>query len=127
METGPLVFPRTLDAFTDGCGGLFRSGARDVAIFDRWHFDMEIDAIEERTGNALAITMDLGRAATALAFQVAEVSAGTGVHRGDEHEFGRERHAAGRPRDSDFSVFERMTVSALTKALQLRQAIRDFA
>ena len=56
----------------------FRARARDVAIFDRGDFDVQVDAIEERAGDALAIALHLHRAATAFAFQVAEVAAGQG-------------------------------------------------
>ena len=35
----------------------------------------------------LAITLDLYRTASALAFEIAEIAAGAGVHRRDQHEF----------------------------------------
>ena len=75
---------------------------------------MQIDAIEQRSGDSLAITLNLKRAATAFALQIAKVPAGTRVHRSHEHELGGERHAASRARDRDFAVFQRMTVSPLT-------------
>src|ERR1700748_3466537 len=86
MEAVPLFFAGALNAFTNGAGSFFGLGAGNVAVFDGGHFDVEIDAIEERTGNSLAITMDLGRPAAAFAFQIAKVSARTRIHRGDEHE-----------------------------------------
>src|SRR4051812_39105295 len=88
METRSLFFAGVLDAVANGGGRFFGARAGDVAVFDGGHFDVEIDAIEERAGDALAITMDLGWTATTLAFQIAEVTAWTRVHRGNEHELG---------------------------------------
>jgi hypothetical protein len=75
MKTGLLFFPGALDAFSDRGGIFFGSGARDVAVFDGGNFDVEIDAVEERAGDALAVTLHLDGAAAAFAFQIAEVSA----------------------------------------------------
>jgi hypothetical protein len=75
MEAGALFLSGALDAFANGGGRLLGSGARDIAVFDGRDFDVEIDAVQERAGNALAITVDLGRAATAFAFQIAEIAA----------------------------------------------------
>ena len=96
-----LPFARRADALANRGGIFLRAFAGDVAIFHRRHFDVQIDAIEQRTGNALAITLHLHRAATAFAFQIAEISAGTGIHRRDEHELGRKSDTAGGARDRD--------------------------
>src|SRR3954468_8203039 len=80
MEAGALGFAGALDAVANGGGRFFGAGTRDVAVFDGGDFDVEIDAIEERAGDALPVTVDLGRAATAFAFQIAEVAARAGVH-----------------------------------------------
>lgn len=93
VEAGALFLAGVLDAVADGGGGFVGAGARDVAVFDGGDFDVEIDAIEKRAGDALAITLDLDGATAAFAFQIAEVSAGARVHRGDEHELGWERDA----------------------------------
>ena len=95
MKADVLYFAGALDAFADRGGGFFRPSARDIAVFDGGDFDVEIDAIEERAGDALPVTVHLGRAAAAFAFQIAEISAGTRVHRSDEHELGRECDAPG--------------------------------
>src|SRR5215217_5321679 len=62
------------------CGrSLLRTRAGDVSVFHRRHFNVEIDAIEQRAGNALPVTLHLQRPATTFALQVAEVAAGTGI------------------------------------------------
>src|SRR4051812_35798455 len=108
VKTALLFLARGLDPLTNRNGIFFGARARDVAVFDGGDFDMEIDPIEERAGDALAIPLDLSRAAAAFAFQIAEVSAGTWVHRCDEHELGWKSDAAGSTRHRNFPVFERL-------------------
>ena len=122
-KTHLLPFARAVDAFTDRGGTFFRSIARDVAVFDRWHFDVQVDAIEQWTGNALPITLHLHRAATAFAFQIAEVATRAGVHRRHEHELGRKSDRAGRARDGDATIFERLAQHFERRAFELRQFI----
>jgi len=107
-EARLLPLTGTPNAIADWGGGFFGARAGDVAIFDGWNFDVEIDAVEQRSGNSLAITLDLDRTAAAFAFQIAEVSARAWIHRGHEHELGRKCDAAGGARDRDFAVFERL-------------------
>ena len=82
VKTDVLFFAGALDAVANWGGGFFGSGARDVAVFDGGDFDVKIDAIEERAGNALAITLHLDGTTAAFAFQIAEVSARTGIRPG---------------------------------------------
>src|ERR1041384_3246324 len=63
--------------------------ARDIAILDRRHFDVKIDSVEEGTGNSLTVPLNLNRTASAFAFEIAEISARTGIHCRDEHELAR--------------------------------------
>jgi hypothetical protein len=63
VEARPLFFADVLDASADGGRWFFAPRAGDVAVFDGGDFDVEIDAIEKRAGNALAVTVNLGRAA----------------------------------------------------------------
>lgn len=56
---------------------------------------MEINAIEERTADTLAVTLDGRWAASAGTFGVPVESAGTGVHGGDQHEARWEGDTAG--------------------------------
>src|ERR1700730_11966226 len=85
---------RVTNALSNRHRAFFGAFARDIAIFHRRDLDMQIDAIEQRTGNALTITLHLERAATAFPFQIAKISAWTRVHRRDQHELGGKSHAA---------------------------------
>src|SRR5438067_5931105 len=55
---------------------------------------VEIDPIEQRSGNALPISLHLTRPTAALAFQIAEVTTRARVHRRHQHEFARESNGA---------------------------------
>src|SRR5436309_15898722 len=85
-ETLVLLLPRPRDALTDGERVFFRALTRDITVFDRRHFDMQINPVQQRAGYPLTITLHLDRAATAFAFQVAEVSTRAGIHRRHQHE-----------------------------------------
>src|ERR1700694_2237469 len=107
-KTRLLPLARAANPIADRRRTFFRARAGNVAVFHRGNFDVQIDAIEQGSGNSLPITRDLERPASALALQVAEVSARARIHRRHEHELGRKSHAASRARDSDFAVFERL-------------------
>ena len=44
-KAGLLLFPGALNPLANRSGALFRSGARDIAVFDGGDFDVQIDAI----------------------------------------------------------------------------------
>ena len=81
-----LTLSRANNALTDRGGRLFNALAGDVSILDGWHFNVQIDTVQQRPGDALSITLHLGGTATALAFEIAKVAAWTRIHRGDKHE-----------------------------------------
>ena len=79
-EALALDVARFFHALADGGGGLAGSSfAGDVPIRHGGDFDVDVDAVEERAGDAVAVTLDIGGAATALAFRVAEVTAFAGI------------------------------------------------
>ena len=59
-----LPLARTSDAVTNRRGIFLRPGARNIAVFHGRNFDVQIDAIEQRSGNSLPITLDLKRPKT---------------------------------------------------------------
>ena len=60
-----LPFPCRLNARTDGAGRLLRRAGRDLAYRQRGHLQLQVDAVEQRPGDAGAIARDLLRAAAA--------------------------------------------------------------
>ena len=83
-------------------------GPLEFAVVDLRDLDVDVDAVEQGAGDALAVGFDLAWRAAAFAFRIAEVAAGAGVHGGDEHEAGGEGEAAGGAGDGDLAVFERL-------------------
>ena len=68
-----------------------------VAELLEWHtrhFDVDVDAIEQRSGEPLLVTADQCRPTGAFVLRIARIPARTGIHRSDKHEAGREREAA---------------------------------
>jgi len=57
-----------------------------VAVFDCRNFDMDVDPVHERPGDAGAITMNVTGGAGAGVGRVAEIAAGTGVEGRDKHD-----------------------------------------
>jgi hypothetical protein len=58
-ETFLLAFPGSHDALANGSGRFLSAFARDVAVFHGRHFDVQIDAIEQRAGDALTVPLHL--------------------------------------------------------------------
>ncbi len=105
-ETGALVVAGGDDLFAQvGAGGAGLVGA-EVAVGDGGDFDVNVDAIEERAGDAAHVGLDLARGAAALVARVAVVAAGTGVEGGDEGDGGGEGERALDAGDGDDAVFE---------------------
>jgi len=64
------------DAGADAFGRFAGVAAVEVAEFKGRHFDVDVDAVEERAAEPLAIRAELVRGAAALAFRVGEITAG---------------------------------------------------
>src|SRR5262245_40837890 len=86
---------------------------------------MQIDAIQQRAGNALSITLHLNRTATAFAFQVAKVATRARIHRGNEHELRGQSDAARSARPRNFSVFELLPHYFQRGSFEFRQLIEE--
>src|SRR5688572_21143404 len=94
-----LKQPRPLHAATDRIGGLPRDRRDQFRFARRRHFELDVDAVGERTRDAAAVARDaLGRAAAARA-AVAAMAARAGIHRSDELETRRKLRLARGTRD----------------------------
>jgi hypothetical protein len=78
-KAGLLPLARTSHPIADRGRTFFRARARDIAVFHRGNFDVQIDTIEQRSGNSLPSALDLERPTSAFAFQITEVSAGARI------------------------------------------------
>src|SRR6185369_7670581 len=94
------------------------------AVFHGGDFNVQIDAIEQRAGDALTITLHLHGPAPAFALEIAEVTARTGIHCGHQHELGWKRDTPRRARHSDLPILERLTHHFQCRSFELRQFIQ---
>jgi hypothetical protein len=74
-----------LDTLGDRKAGLSRR-ALQFNQLDTRHLHMEVDSVEQRSRNAVAIALDLERGAAAFVPWVAEVTTGTRIHRRQQGE-----------------------------------------
>src|SRR6266404_7119330 len=118
-----LKLPRADNATPDRTGTFLSAFAGDITIFDCGHFNVQIDAVEQRAGDSLAIALHLKRPATAFALQVAEIAAWTGIHRRNEHQLRGKSDATCRALHGDLPVFERLAQYFQRRSLKLGQLI----
>src|SRR5436190_20143499 len=118
-----LPIARSGYPLTNCTGRFLRPLARHITVLNRWHFDVEVDPIEQRSGNTLPITLYLTRTAATFAFQIAEVTARARIHRRDQHEFARESDAAGCSRNGDPSILQRLAHHFQRGTMKFRQLI----
>ena len=86
---------------------------------------MDVDAVEKRTGDAVAIALDLDAGTAAFALRVAVESAWAGIHSRNQNKFGRECHGAGGTGNSHLSVFDRLAHDLECGALEFRQLVKE--
>ena len=65
---------------------------------------MDVDAGQERAGDAAKVVSCLKRSAAALLLGMAIKSAGAGIHGAGKNKLGREAQAHGRPCNGNFSI-----------------------
>ena len=89
------------------------------------HFDVNVDAVEQRAADLAHVPFDLRRRAVAGAARVAAIAAGARIQRGDEHEVGRKRRAVERAGDRHRAVFERLAQHFERLAVELGQLVEE--
>jgi hypothetical protein len=74
-----LDVTRTIDPLANELRRFAGIAAGEILIADRRHFDLNVDAVEERAGDARAIALDLQRRADAFLLRIGEKAAGTSL------------------------------------------------
>ena len=118
-EAEGLAVAREDDPFADVGRRLLRAVVAQYVRWQPWHFDSDVDAVEQRPGDARRIPLALRRCAPARAPRVAEVAARAGVHRTDQRDARREFHRRRRARDAHPALFERLPEDLQRPALEL--------
>src|SRR5205814_9215254 len=86
--------------------------------------DMQIDAVEERPGDARLVFLGAARRTTAGTAGLGEIAAAARVHRRDELHARREGDMAVGARDADATGFERLAQRLEGGTVELRQFIK---
>ena len=110
--------PHSRGAFAPRIRGQFPEGHRG-------HLHLEVDAVQQRPGDAGAILLNLLGGAGAGPPSVAVIAAEAGIHRGHQHEAGREGDGAGGPGDGDHAVFQGLAQHLQGGALEFRQFVQE--
>lgn len=88
-ETRELALTGGLNAGADVGGGFGGLLGAEFVDRERGGFDVQVYAVEERSADACAVTLDLRGGTAALVLGIAEIAAGARIHGGDEHEAAR--------------------------------------
>ena len=102
-----LVVPGARDAVADGARGLGVGERGELVVVDARDFGKQVDAVQERAGDAALVAQHGALGAGAGGDGVAVVAAGAGVHGGNEHEVGGVGDGAVDAGDGDDAVLER--------------------
>src|SRR5437763_13111483 len=86
---------------------------------------MQIDAVEERPGNARLVFLGAARRTTAGTAGLGEIAAAARVHRRDELHARREGDMAVGARDADATGFERLAQRLEGGTVELRNYVAD--
>src|SRR5439155_24098811 len=106
-ETFLLALTGANDPLPYRRGRLPRLAAEDLGLLQPVDLDLEVDAVDHRTGQPIRVRGEPAGQAFALTDGVARVPARTGVRRGDELEPAGVRHAPPAANDRDRSLLER--------------------
>jgi len=112
------------DAGANRGGGLAGFAAAQLCERDGTDVDVEVDAIEERAGEALPVTLDCAGAAGAFAGARVEPAARARVGRGDEQERGGELEGAVDAIDRDGALLE-LAQSLDRRARELGELVEE--
>src|SRR2546423_14865120 len=85
-EPVPLHRASPVHALTHGFARLTPALIGERAVLDGRDLEVDVDAVEQRTGHAREVALHAERAADTVMLRISEIAAGTGVHRGGEHE-----------------------------------------
>lgn len=84
---------------------------------------VQVDAVEQRAGELVAIALDLVRRAAAAPVGITEVATGAGIHRRHQLETRRKTHLVAGPGDDDMPRLQWLTQDLEHLAVEFRQLV----
>jgi hypothetical protein len=125
LKSLQLNDPRIIDPLADELRRFAGVAAGEILIAYRRHFDLNVDAVEERAGDPGAITLNLQRRADAFFLRIGKKAARARIHCGDEHDAGGVVDRAERTGDGDVAVFQRLPHDLEDVAPEFRQLVEE--
>jgi hypothetical protein len=108
-----------------GALALGRAPVRKLLEAHGGYIDVDVDAVEQRPRDASDVALNLRGRAAAFAHGVVPEAAGARVHRGGEHEGGREGQRHRGAADGDTPVFQRLAQNFQHRAVELGQLVEE--
>ena len=78
-----LAVARGFHPGADGGGGFAQRGIGEFVVFHAGHLDVQVNAVQERTGDALAVALDHAHGTGASPLSVTKIATLTGIHSSD--------------------------------------------
>ena len=114
----------SFDPCADLCGAFLMAFSGEGGKLERRYLDMEVNAVQKRTGDAGDVFLYCMRRAGAGDFGVSPIAAGTGIHRCHEHHRTGIGHAGGGAGDCDLVVLNRLAQNLQRLPLEFGQFIQ---
>ena len=119
-KTLALPFPRPLDPFPNLDRGLAQPVPGEFVVLHPRHFDVNIDAVQQWTGDSFLVFRHDRRCTGAWLLAVPVIATGTGIHRSNQHYTGGIFHRETGAGDADLAVFQRLTHYLQNSSFKLR-------
>jgi len=104
---------------------LSRRGVAQLLVRDPRHVDTQVDAVQERSGDARVVAVDRVRQAGARSRRITELAARARVHRPDQREPGGIRRGRATARDRDAAFLHRLAQRVEDLRRELRQLVEE--
>ena len=119
-----LPLPRGVDPHANVGGGFRRRAGGELIKLDRRYLNMQINAIEQRPGDARHILLRRAGRAGAGSGRMSEKAAGAGIHRRRKHKGAGVAQRGADARDRDRAVLERLAQALHRRPRKFRQLVQ---
>src|SRR5438067_553931 len=113
------------DSHRDGGRRFARCRGDELALPRRGDFQLDVDAIGKRAGNASAVARNALRRAAAAVAAISAMTARARVHRRDELETRRKLHLPRRPRNGYPAALDRLAQRLEDVAVEFRKLVQE--
>jgi hypothetical protein len=122
-----LPFARQRDALGDFAAAFGQGRQDEIGGGHRRHFDMQVDAVEQRSGKPRLVLGGAARVGPAPAGEAWLIgfAAAAGIHRRDQHEAGRIGEPVIGAGDRDLAGLKRLTQRIEGLRLEFRQLVQE--